>query len=653
MSEKIIEEMKNLIEVINKHNYNYYVLDNPTISDAEYDKLYYRLVDLEKESGVILEDSPTQRVGDHVLDGFEKRVHTVNLYSLNKVRDFGDLENWMEDMNRSTGGTLFALEYKFDGLQIVIEYENGHFKNATTRGNGTIGEDVTLQVKTIRSLPLSIPFKKRLIVQGEGMMTNRAFNEYNKTATEKLKNPRNAVAGAVRNLDPKETAKRKLDYFCYGIMLCEDREFKTQEEIHDFIEKQGFKTGGYFKLCKNAKEVEEHINEVDKEKAKLDVLIDGMVIKINNVDKRDEIGFTAKFPRWAMAYKFEAQEASTMLESVTWQVGRSGRVTPIANLTPVELAGATISRATLNNIEDIRKKGLYEKARVFIRRSNEVIPEVMGLAEKFDDSRKIEVPSTCPCCGQMLERRGPLLFCTNHLGCREQVVDKLSHFASRNAFNIEGLSEKTADLFYEKLGVRKVSDIFTLKEEDLLTLDNFKDKKAKKIVEAIKKSKDVDLARFLYSLGIAEVGYKTAKELANKFQTLENIINADVNSLCEIEDIGEIIAQNIYDYFRDEENMKEVESLLACGVNISQSSNLKGKNLEGKTIVITGTLSQPRSNFEKLIEENGGKFSSSVSKNTSFVLAGEEAGSKLDKARELSVPVLSEDEFIKMINKED
>ncbi len=653
MSEKIIEEMKNLIEVINKHNYNYYVLDNPTISDAEYDKLYYRLVDLEKESGVILEGSPTQRVGDHVLDGFEKRVHTVNLYSLNKVRDFGDLENWMEDMNRATGGTLFALEYKFDGLQIVIEYENGHFKNATTRGNGTIGEDVTLQVKTIRSLPLSIPFKKRLIVQGEGMMTNRAFNEYNKTATEKLKNPRNAVAGAVRNLDPKETAKRKLDYFCYGIMLCEDRKFKTQEEIHDFIEKQGFKTGGYFKLCKNAKEVEEHINEVDKEKAKLDVLIDGMVIKINNVDKRDEIGFTAKFPRWAMAYKFEAQEASTMLESVTWQVGRSGRVTPIANLTPVELAGATISRATLNNIEDIRKKDLYEKARVFIRRSNEVIPEVMGLAEKFDDSRKIEVPSTCPCCGQMLERRGPLLFCTNHLGCREQVVDKLSHFASRNAFNIEGLSEKTADLFYEKLGVRKLSDIFTLKEEDLLPLDNFKDKKAKKIVEAIKKSKDVDLARFLYSLGIAEVGYKTAKELANKFQTLENIINADVNSLCEIEDIGEIIAQNIYDYFRDEENMKEVESLLACGVNISQSSNLKGKNLEGKTIVITGTLSQPRSYFEKLIEENGGKFSSSVSKNTSFVLAGEEAGSKLDKARELSVPVLSEDEFIKMINKED
>ncbi len=652
MKEKIIEEMKNLIEVINKHNYNYYVLDNPTISDVEYDKLYYRLVDLENESGVILEGSPTQRVGDYVLDGFEKRRHTVNLYSLNKVRDFTDLENWIDDMNKATGGTLFAVEYKFDGLQIVIEYENGHFKNATTRGNGTIGEDVTLQVKTIRSVPLTIPFKKRLIVQGEGMMTNPAFEEYNKKATEKLKNPRNAVAGAVRNLDPRETAKRKLDYFCYGVMLCEDRVFSSQEEIHKFIEEQGFKTGGFFKLCKDAKEVENYIKEVDKEKAKLDVLIDGMVVKINNVEKRDEIGFTAKFPRWAMAYKFEAQEVSTMLESVTWQVGRSGRVTPIANLTPVELAGATISRATLNNIEDIRKKDLYENARVFIRRSNEVIPEVMGLAEKFNYSKKIEVPLVCPCCGQELERRGPLLFCPNHLGCREQVVDRLSHFASRNAFNIEGLSEKTANLFYEKLNIRKLSDIFCLTEQDLLTLDNFKDKKAKKIVDAIQKSKDVELARFLYSLGIAEVGYKTAKELANKFHTLENIMNADIKSLCEIEDIGEIIAGNIFDFFRDEVSMQEVKDLINCGVNILQSSTTKGKFLEGKTFVITGTLSQPRSYFEKLIEDNGGKFSSSVSKNTSYVLAGEDAGSKLDKAHSLSIQVISENEFLKMIGDE-
>ena len=349
MEDKKLEEMKNLIEEINKHNYNYYVLDNPTISDVEYDKLYYRLVDLEKECGVILDGSPTQRVGDYVLDGFEKRVHTVNLYSLNKVRDFADLENWMNDMNRLTGGTLFAVEYKFDGLQIVIEYENGYFKNATTRGNGTIGEDVSMQVKTIRSVPLTIPFKKRLIVQGEGMMTNKSFAEYNKNTTEKLKNPRNAVAGAVRNLDPRETAKRKLDYFCYGVMLCEDKNFSSQEEIHEFLEEQGFKTGGYFKLCKNSGEVENCINEIDKVKAKLDVLIDGMVIKINNVDKREEIGFTAKFPKWAMAYKFEAQEVSTMLRSVTWQVGRSGRVTPIANLEPVELAGATISRSTIGS----------------------------------------------------------------------------------------------------------------------------------------------------------------------------------------------------------------------------------------------------------------------------------------------------------------
>ncbi len=651
MEEKKLEEMKNLIEEINKHNYNYYVLDNPTISDVEYDKLYYRLVDLEKECGVILDGSPTQRVGDYVLDGFEKRVHTVNLYSLNKVRDFSDLENWMNDMNRLTGGTLFAVEYKFDGLQIVIEYENGYFKNATTRGNGTIGEDVSMQVKTIRSVPLTIPFKKKLIVQGEGMMTNKSFAEYNKNTTEKLKNPRNAVAGAVRNLDPRETAKRKLDYFCYGVMLCEDKNFSSQEEIHEFLEEQGFKTGGYFKLCKNSVEVENCINEIDKVKAKLDVLIDGMVIKINNVDKREEIGFTAKFPKWAMAYKFEAQEVSTMLRSVTWQVGRSGRVTPIANLEPVELAGATISRATLNNIEDIRKKDLYENARDFIRRSNEVIPEVMGLAEKYEFSKVIEYPLYCPCCNQPLQKRGPLLFCTNHLGCKEQVVDRLSHFASRNAFNIEGLSEKTAAMMYDNLNVRKLSDIFYLKEEDLLKLENFKDKKAKKIIEAIRKSKDIELPRFLYAMGIAEVGYKTAKELANKYHTIDELASADINSLCEIEDIGEIIASNIVDYFKDEENLKEIKSLLECGVNIKNEINKKNDLLQGKTLVITGTLSQPRSYFEKLIEENGGKVSGSVSKNTSFVLAGEEAGSKLTKAQELSIKIINEEEFMEMIDK--
>ena len=427
-----IEKMKELIKEIEKHNYNYYVLDNPTISDGEYDKLYYTLVDLENETGVTLPYSPTQRVGDTVLKGFTKKRHEVPLYSLNKVRDFEDLTAWVKDMKKLANDTDFVVEYKFDGLQIVLEYNDGVFESATTRGNGIIGEDVSLQVKTIKSVPLNINYKGRLIVQGEGMMTNSSFEKYNKTAEEKLKNPRNAAAGAIRNLDPKETAKRKLDYFCYSILLCDGKKFDSQLEMRQFLQDNGFQTGNFYRLCKDEKDIIDVINEVDKVKTKLDVLIDGMVIKINRTKEREEIGWTAKYPKWAMAYKFEAQEASTILKEVVWQVGRSGRVTPIANLEPVVLAGATIQRATLNNIDDIKRKDIYQPSRVFVRRSNEVIPEIMGLAEKFENSKKIEVPLVCPCCGETLTQKGPLLFCTNHDGCKDQIVDRLSHFASKS-----------------------------------------------------------------------------------------------------------------------------------------------------------------------------------------------------------------------------
>lgn len=648
--EQTIAKMQQLIATIEKHNYNYYVLDNPTISDSEYDKLYYSLVDLEKDSGIILPSSPTQRVGDRVLEGFEKRRHEVNLYSLNKVRDYIDLDDWVADMNKLTGGTAFSCEYKFDGLSIVIEYNDGVFVSATTRGNGSIGEDVTLQVKTIRSVPLSIPFKGRLIVQGEGMMTNKAFEEYNKTAVEKLKNPRNAVAGAVRNLDPRVTAKRNLDFFCYAVLLSEGKEFSSQDEMHAFIEEQGFKTGGYFKICDNSKEIIAEIERIDEIKTKLDVLIDGMVIKINNTSQREKIGWTAKFPRWAVAFKFEAQEVSTMLESVSWQVGRSGRVTPIANLQPVELAGATISRATLNNVDDIKRKGVYEKSRVFIRRSNEVIPEIMGLAEKYEYSKEIEIPKTCPSCGENLIQKGPILFCVNHSACREQIVDKLSHFASRDAMNIEGFSEKTAQSIYENLGVKNLSDIYTLTKENLLTLDKFKDKKAENVIKSIEKSKDADLYRFLYALGISEVGVKTAKELSKHFKTLENIKNASVEEISMVKDIGEVIAQNIYNFFREEYNLKEIELIFESGVKIKEeNAQVKtNPNFENKTFVLTGTLSKPRGEIEGLIEGLGGRYSSSVSKNTDYVLAGENAGSKLDKAKALGIKIINEQEFEKM-----
>ena len=645
-----LQEMKDLIKEIEKHNYNYYVLDNPTISDAEYDKLYYALVDLEKETGVTLPYSPTLRVGDTVLDGFTKKKHEVNLYSLNKVRDFEELESWVNDMKKLADDTDFAVEYKFDGLQIVIEYNEGVFVSATTRGNGVIGEDVSLQVKTIKSVPLQIGFKGRLIVQGEGMMTNKKFEAYNKTAEEKLKNPRNAAAGAIRNLDPKETAKRNLDYFCYSILLCDGKEFSTQQQMHDFLIENGFKTGNYFKICKDVHEIIHCINEIDLIKSSLDVMIDGMVIKINKVKPREKIGWTAKFPKWALAYKFEAQETTTLLKEVVWQVGRSGRVTPIANLEPVELAGATIQRATLNNIDDIRRKDVYENSRVFIRRSNEVIPEFMGLAEKFENSRKIEVPLVCPSCGEKLIMKGPLLFCTNHLNCQAQVIDRLAHFASREAFNIEGLSDKTCKQFYEDLNVRHLSDLYNIKKEDLLKLDKFKDKKAENIINSINNSKKIDFYRFLFALGIGEVGVKTAKDLAKKFYNLDNLRNASFEEILEVDDVGEVIAQNIVDFFADEYNKEEIQRLFDCGVEIKETNvNLDNQILSGKTFVLTGTLSKPREEFEKIIEDLGGKTSSSVSRNTSFVLAGENAGSKLLKAKELNIKIINEKEFLEMI----
>ena len=649
-NDKQIEQMQKLIAEIEKHNYNYYVLDRPTISDAEYDKLYYQLVDLEKAAGFVLPYSPTQRVGDTVLDGFEKRRHEVQLYSLNKVRDFADLEKWVAEMKESGNNTDFAVEYKFDGLNLVIEYNHGLFVSATTRGNGLIGEDVSQQVKTIRSVPLKINFQGRLIVQGEGMMTNKSFEKYNKTAAEKLKNPRNGVAGAIRNLDVRETAKRNLDFFCYSILFCQDKEFDTQQQMHEFLIKNGFQTGEYFKICDDVQQIIRCINEVDLVKNKLDVMIDGMVIKINKVAPRADIGFTAKYPKWAIAYKFVAQEATTLLKEVTWQVGRSGRVTPIAELEPVELAGATIRRATLNNIDDIRRKGVLENATVFVRRSNEVIPEIMGLAEKKEGSREIEIPSRCPSCNQPLTQKGPLLFCTNHSGCKDQVVDRIVHFASRNAFNIEGLSDKTVEAFYDVLGLRNTSDLFTLTESDLQKLDNFKEKKASNIITSIQNSKNIDFSRFLFALGIPEVGVKTAKDVARKYHSIQELSSADKDGLLEIDDIGEVIADNIITFFQDKDNIEEINQLFEKGVRLQQAEQKQANDkIAGKTFVLTGTLSRPRNEVESLIESLGGRTSGSVSKKTDFVLAGQSAGSKLDKAQSLGVKVLSEKEFFDMI----
>lgn len=647
--DKIKKQMQELIEKINLYNYHYYTLDEPLVSDKEYDAVYYELVDLEARYDLVLPNSPTQRVGDVVLKNFEKHQHEFRLYSLSKVRDFEDLEKWVDDMRKVDPTTDFALEYKYDGLQLVLEYEDGKFFRATTRGDGTIGENVTMQVKTISSVPLEIKYKGRLIVQGEGMMTKSALKRYNRTADIPLKNTRNGVAGAIRNLDTKETAKRKLDFFCYSIIFCENK-FESQIQMHEFLIENGFNVGSFFHICKNPKEIEKLIVEVGEKKSQLDIDIDGMVIKVNDVAPRDEIGYTNKFPKWAMAFKFEAEEISTMLEDVVWQVGRSGKVTPTAILEPVELAGATISRATLNNIEDIRKKQVSIGSRVFIRRSNEVIPEVLGLAEKMENSKEILEPKKCPCCGSVLQKKGPLIFCRNQFGCKQQIVSRLTHFVSREAFNIEGLSEKTLEQFYDDLSIRTFSGLFDVTVEQLVNLEKFAEKKAENVLKSLQKCKKIEFFRFLYALGINEVGIKTAKDLAKRFKNLNALKNASLEEIDDVEDVGEVIAKNIFDYFQDEANLQEIDSLLKVGIEIVSGQQAKSNKFEGMTFVLTGTLpNYSRNDMTKLIEENGGKTASSVSKNTTYVLAGDDAGSKLDKAKSLGVKVIDEAEILRMI----
>lgn len=652
MENEIIDEMKRLIEKINKASYNYYVLDNPTISDKEWDELYYRLLDLEKQSGIVLENSPSKKVGGEVLDGFEKVTHKHKLYSLGKAQTMAEIEDWRSrNLKIFDYDEEYSVEYKFDGLSLSLEYENGTLKRASTRGNGEIGEDVTLQVKTIRTVPLTIPYTGTVTVQGEGIIKLSELEKYNNTTDEKLKNARNAVAGAIRNLDTKVTAKRNLDFFAYNINYSPEKEFASQKEICEFLKEQGFLVGNYFKIVHSLSEIETCIKEIEKSKHSLDFLIDGVVIKINSSTARQQLGFTEKVPRWAVAYKFEAEETSTILNSVTWQVGRTGKITPVAELEPVELCGVTIKRATLNNFNDICRKKVKLGDRVFIRRSNEVIPEILSVAETYDNSVSIEKPKQCPCCGSKLEDTGTELYCPNHYGCKTQIILKLSQFAKRNAMNIEGLSIQTLTALYEKVGTKSFSDIYKLTENDLAKLEGFKDKKISNVLSSIEKSKNCKLSNFIFALGIDGIGEKMSKQLASHYKSLENLINATVSDLVALDDIAELTANAIKHYFSEPFNIEEIDDLLNF-VKIENPTETKLTNgfFTGKKVVLTGTLSGfSRNKASELIEQQGGTTTTSVTSATDIVLVGDEPGSKFDKAKKLGVRIMYEDEFVTLI----
>lgn len=659
-----IARIKELIEELNKHAYNYYVLDNPSISDKEYDKKYDELLKLEKEVDYTLPYSPTQRVGDVVLSEFQKYTHRAKLWSLDKSQSLEELSDWVNrnkkfvsEYNSTHEDKLpeltFVVTKKFDGLTLNCTYdEEGVLVRAATRGTGAVGENITAQAKTIKSLPLKIDNDYQFEIHGEAIMTKKAFDEYNKNAEVPLKNLRNGAAGALRNLNIKETARRNLSAFFYDIGYTEGEPFENYIDMMNFIKEKGFPVDEYIKVCKTIEELEAEINYIESIREELDYDIDGAVIVINDTRTRELLGYTVKFPRWAIAFKFEAQEATTKLLEVEWNVGRSGRVTPTALLEPVELAGATVKRATLNNMDDIARKGVKIGCEVFVRRSNDVIPEIMGVVEETaKDGIEIESPKHCPACGSELIQEGVHYFCENTLSCMPQMVKSIVHFGSREAMNIEGFSEKTAEQLFEKLDIKSIADLYRLKKEDLLTLEKFGDKKAQNLLDAIEKSKKCDLPSFIFSLGIPNVGKKTATDLSKNFKSLEAVQKATFEELTSIQDIGDIVAESVLEFFKEEKIINSINELLALGVNpYFEETKVIDNPFMAKTVVVTGSLEgYSRTEIKDKLESLGAKVSGSVSKKTDYVVAGKEPGSKYEKAVELGVKILTEEEFNSML----
>ncbi|NLZ47957.1 MAG: NAD-dependent DNA ligase LigA [Clostridiales bacterium] len=662
-----LKRMEQLAQELNKYSYEYYVLSNPTVSDKEYDLKYDELRKLEKETGAVLPYSPTLRVGDVVLPEFQKYTHKAPLWSLDKAQTVEELRDWhnrnlrfINEYNMSHEDKLpkpkYIITKKFDGLTINCTYdEEGILVKAATRGTGEVGEDITAQAKTIKSLPLKIDYNHTIEIHGEAIMTKEAFEAYNKKAEVPLKNLRNGAAGALRNLNVKETARRNLSAFFYDVGYNEGIPFTTYTEMLQFIKEKGFPIDDYIKTCESVEDIEKEIEYVASIRDKLNYDIDGIVIAIDHMKTRELLGYTVKFPKWAIAYKFEALEVTTELLDVEWNVGRSGRVTPTAILEPVELGGVTVKRATLNNMDDIERKGVRIGARVFVRRSNDVIPEIMGVVEEsLEGSREILPPSNCPYCGSKVIQDGAHYFCENTLSCKPQLVKSIVHYASREAMNIEGFSEKTAEQLFEKLDIKSIPDLYRLKKEELLTLDKFGEKKAQNLLDAVEKSKNCDLASFIFALGIPNVGKKTSKDIVKKFKSLDRIIKASVDELLEVQDVGEIVANSVVKFFTQEKIINNIDELLKLGVKPSfEEIEVSHNPFEGKTVVITGSLKNySRTEIKEKLESLGAKVSSSVSKKTNYVLVGEDPGSKRDKAIELGVTIITEETFEEMIKEQ-
>ena len=656
---KRVEELTN---ILNDANYKYYVLDEPTITDQEYDKYLRELEELEqKYKEFARDDSPTKRVGGEVLDSFKKVTHKIPMMSLSDVFSESEVVNFDERIKKEGIRPQYVCELKIDGLSVSLLYEHGKLVRAATRGDGVVGENITHNVKTIKSVPLTLNEDIDIEVRGEIYMSKKSLEKVNleriKNGEKPLQNARNGAAGSIRQLDSKVAAKRGLDVWIYHLPNPLDYGIHTHYEALEFMKKLGFKTNPNNRLVNNINEVLEFISEKNAERKSLPYDIDGIVIKVNNIDQQQELGFTAKYPKWATAYKFPAEEVLTRLNDIIFTVGRTGQITPNAVLDPVIVMGSTIARATLHNENYIKEKDLRIGDIVSIRKAGDVIPEVVEVKKerRTGNEKNFEMIHNCPICGTTLVKKEGQVdyFCLNE-HCPTRKIECLIHFAERDAMNIDGLGEKIMEDFFNFSFIRTIPDIYLLQthREDLTRLEGYGEKSVTKLLEAIEKSKSNSLEKLLFGLGIPHVGSKTAKIIASHYHNIDNIIKATLEDLSSINDIGEIIAKSIVDNFQKEDNKIIIERLKQYGINMNYLGQkiIKDETFYGKTFVLTGTMTEyKRDEAKNLIENYGGKTSSSVSKKTDVVIAGAEPGSKYDKAVELGITIWSEEDFKKNI----
>jgi DNA ligase (NAD+) len=660
-------KIETLRKEIEEHNNRYYVLNQPLISDFEYDILLNELDTLEKKFPEFRSDnSPTKRVGSDITKEFEQYEHIYPMLSLGNTYSEEELREFDNRIHKSISQPIeYVCESKFDGASISITYINGSLFRAVTRGDGNKGDDVTLNVKTIRSIPLKITSKRipaEFVIRGEILMPRAVFNRLNeeriKAELTPFANPRNAAAGTLKLLDPRIVASRSLDcmiYFLLAEELPHDNHYDNLKEAAGW----GFKVAESIRLCKNIDEVLQFISFWETERKKLPYDTDGVVVKVNSLSQQSELGFTAKSPRWAIAYKYKAEEATTRLLSVTFQVGRTGTVTPVANLEPVLLSGSTVKRATLHNEDQINLLDLHLNDMVYVEKGGEIIPKIVGVdhSGRNENSKKIVFISNCPECGTaLIKNEGEANhFCPNYLHCPPQIKGRIEHFISRKAMDIDGLGEETIDLLFNKNLIRNFADLYDLKIEQLVPLERLGEKSAANILKSIRTSIDTPYRRVLFALGIRHVGETVAKTIAWRFKTIDDLINAGIDQLTSVYEIGPKIAASIVSYFSDNDNLEMIKRLKSVGIRFSEMSEptLTGNLLKGKIIVISGVFKEhSREEYKELIEKNGGKNSTSVSGNTSFILAGDDMGqSKKEKADELGIPMISESEFLKIIDK--